>query len=159
VFSNLNNLAAIYESEKRNDEAEKYYKRALEIEDRSPEARVLRMTVVLDNLAQLYLWEHRYADAEPLLERALEIASASPYASAVDLKRRRDVLASVYTAEGKKAESETLLAEPAAKQGSLQDPDLAEAFDLKLRRNPFASKDPWTWPKLLTSRLSRRWRR
>jgi tetratricopeptide (TPR) repeat protein len=140
ALSNLNNLAAIYESEKRNDEAEKYYKRALEIEDRSPEARLLRMTVVLDNLAQLYLWEHRYADAEPLLERALEIASASPYASAPKLKWRRDVLASVYSAEGKEAQAETLLAEPAGSQGRLQDPDLAEAFDLELRAESFCKQ-------------------
>lgn len=68
VAANLNNIATVYDWQGRYAEAERLYKRALEIEDklgRNP----LSTAMTLNNLAVLYGHQGRYADAEALYAR------------------------------------------------------------------------------------------
>jgi CHAT domain-containing protein/Tfp pilus assembly protein PilF len=72
LASTLNSLGWIYQSSQRYDDAERMYKRALDIMEKlKPDGR--GVAVVLDNLAWLYREQHEYAKAQPLQQRATRL--------------------------------------------------------------------------------------
>jgi tetratricopeptide (TPR) repeat protein len=108
VVNELGNLAVMYEGT-QDAEAEKLFKRALEIQEQNPEISDYQKMTNLRNLGELYREQHRYAECAPLLERAIEIlANSSPPQSPQWLVEMRRSLADVYRQEGKEREAEEL---------------------------------------------------
>ena len=65
-----NNLAALYDSHGRFEEAEPLYTRALEIREKALGPEHPDTAASLNNLAGLYVSQGQYEEAEPLLKRA-----------------------------------------------------------------------------------------
>lgn len=68
-----NNLARLYERQKRFDEAERLYQHALDLGHRYLGSAHLIVATSLNNLAGLYKAQERYEKAESLYQQALEI--------------------------------------------------------------------------------------
>jgi len=62
-----------FHEDRRLDEAESLYKRALEIREKYLGPKDALVAVTLDELAELYAWQNKYKDAETTANRALEI--------------------------------------------------------------------------------------
>jgi tetratricopeptide (TPR) repeat protein/CHAT domain-containing protein len=73
VITDLNNLAVLYWRQVRYDEAERLYRRILDIYSSAGEDRTSGGATVLDNIARLYLDQGRYAEAESILGQSLDI--------------------------------------------------------------------------------------
>jgi tetratricopeptide (TPR) repeat protein len=71
----LNNLAELYRSQGRYDEAEPMYKRALEIYEKALETDHPDVATFLENMSFLYKKLNRNAEAEQCIKRAQEIRS------------------------------------------------------------------------------------
>jgi len=74
VALSLNNLAALYSSQRRYNEAELLYLQALELHKQLLGQEHPDVARCLNNLALLYYSQGRYDEAEPLYIQALEIA-------------------------------------------------------------------------------------
>ncbi|MBE5231958.1 MAG: tetratricopeptide repeat protein [Microcystis aeruginosa PMC 728.11] len=74
VTENLNNLAKLYQSQGRYEEAEPLLIQALELSQRLLEDNHPDVTLSLNNLAHLYYFQGRYTEAEPLYLQSLAIA-------------------------------------------------------------------------------------
>ena len=77
MATTLNNLAGLYDSQGRYEEAEPLYKRDLEISEKSLGKDHPSVATTLNNLAGLYYSQGRYEEAEPLYQRALTILKAT----------------------------------------------------------------------------------
>ena len=73
LASSLNNLAGLYSSQGRYEEAEPLYEQALELSQRNLGENHPDVATSLNNLAGLYRSQGRYEEAEPLYEQALEL--------------------------------------------------------------------------------------
>jgi tetratricopeptide (TPR) repeat protein len=71
VAGSLNNLAYLYQSQGRYDEAEPLYRQALELRRELLGERHPQVATSLNNLAGLYESQGRYDEAEPLYLEAL----------------------------------------------------------------------------------------
>ena len=69
----LNNLALLYSTQGKYEEAEPLYKRSLGIKEKSLGADHPEVAINLVNLANLYRQQGKYEEAEPLYRRSLEI--------------------------------------------------------------------------------------
>ena len=69
----LNNLALVYYAQRRYDEAEPLYQRAITITERALGPDDPNLAASLGNLAELYRKQERYVEAEPLYREALGI--------------------------------------------------------------------------------------
>jgi tetratricopeptide (TPR) repeat protein len=69
----LNNMAEIYESQGKYDEAELLYRRALIIDEKALGPCHPSIAGSLDNLAMLHHCQSKYEEAEKLYRRALSI--------------------------------------------------------------------------------------
>ena len=69
----LNNLAETYREQKKYSEAEPFYRRVLERDERFLGPEHPNVAASLNNLANNYRVLGKYAEAEPLYKRALEI--------------------------------------------------------------------------------------
>ncbi|MEM9154176.1 MAG: tetratricopeptide repeat protein, partial [Cyanobacteria bacterium P01_F01_bin.33] len=76
VATSLNNLAALYESQGRYEQAEPLYQQALELRKELLGHKHPSVATSLNNLAGLYRSQGRYEQAEPLYQQALEIANS-----------------------------------------------------------------------------------
>ena len=74
VATSLNNLAALYRSQGRYEEAEPLYQQALAMTRKLLGEEHPSVATSLNNLAALYRSQGRYEEAEPLYQQALEIA-------------------------------------------------------------------------------------
>ena len=74
TLANLNNLAALYDSQGRYGEAEPLFKQALQLSRQVLGESHPQTLTSLNNLAGLYLDQGRYGAAEPLLEQALQLS-------------------------------------------------------------------------------------
>ena len=74
VTENLNNLAKLYHSQGRYEEAEPLLIQALELSQRLLGENHPSVAISLNNLAELYSSQGRYEEAEPLYLQALAIA-------------------------------------------------------------------------------------
>ncbi|MDB9447804.1 tetratricopeptide repeat protein, partial [Anabaena sp. CS-542/02] len=73
VASSLNNLAGLYYSQRRYDQAEPLYLQALELSKRLLGDNHPSVATSLNNLAGLYYSQRRYDQAEPLYLQALKL--------------------------------------------------------------------------------------
>jgi tetratricopeptide (TPR) repeat protein len=106
--STLSNLAFLYRSQGRYDQAEPLYQQALELRKRLLGEEHPYVATSLNNLAFLYHSQGRYAEAEPLYLQALELrkhllGEEHPYV-ATSLNN----LAVLYRSQGRYAEAEPL---------------------------------------------------
>jgi len=133
VAMDLNNLAIFYEGSDQA-EAEKAFKRGLDILDNLPEPQRSQRFIIINNLSQFYtLRQHRYAESETLLKSAVEDLENSPLPNGVELGRMRHLLATVYEKEGKDSDAEALKGDADTALQPGENPHLDPAF-LALRR-------------------------
>ena len=74
IATTLNNLAGLYQSQGRYEEAEPLYLQALKIRRKLLGEEHPSIATTLNNLAGLYQSQGRYEEAEPLYLQALEIS-------------------------------------------------------------------------------------
>jgi tetratricopeptide (TPR) repeat protein/CHAT domain-containing protein len=108
VGTALNNLAQLYQAQRRYAEAEPLFKRALAIAERALGPDHPTVGTALNNLAQLYQAQRRYAEAEPLFKRALAIAERALGPDHPTVGTRLNNLAQLYQAQRRYAEAEPL---------------------------------------------------
>ncbi len=109
TLTTLNNLANLYQDQRRYSEAEPLLQEALQAKREIFGSRDPSTMIGLNNLATLYQAEARYGEAEPLLREALQISRDMP-------RDRRLVyvlhnLADVYYAQGDYSRAEPLYQE------------------------------------------------
>ncbi len=73
VVDSLNNLAELYYTHGKYDQAEPLYKRALSIAEQVLSADDPKLARSLNNLGTLYQTQGKYVEAEPLYRRSLAI--------------------------------------------------------------------------------------
>ena len=77
VATSLNNLAGLYSSQGKYEEAEPLYQQALEMLQKLLGTEHPDIATSLNNLAGLYSSQGKYEEAEPLYQQALAIAEKS----------------------------------------------------------------------------------
>jgi tetratricopeptide (TPR) repeat protein len=92
------NLGTLLARAKKATDAEKYFQRAVDIEQGDPQIRdTPRAAVSLSSLAAFLVDENRYDEAEPLALKALEIDERRNGPDDVSVARRLDGLAELYS--------------------------------------------------------------
>jgi CHAT domain-containing protein/tetratricopeptide (TPR) repeat protein len=104
----LNGLAALYDAQGRNAEAEALYRRVLAIREQALGPNHPDVAATLNDLASVYQLQAKYAEAEELYKRALAIREKALGASHPDVARTLHNLGSVYLAQGKYSDAEGL---------------------------------------------------
>lgn len=89
-----------------HDEAEEYYKRALQIFERSFGQRNLKVANCLGKLADLYFYQNKLGQAETLYWRALEITQAAWGTDNLEAAQSQKALAGLLEAQGRFKEAE-----------------------------------------------------
>jgi len=113
VARDLNNLAQFQQSPA---EAEKYWRRVVEIVETTEQMDTFNRLALLDNAAAFYRHQGRNVEAETLLKHALEIALSTGQTTDTD-DVVRGSLASLYRAEGKENEAESIFRDAVAADG------------------------------------------
>jgi len=108
LASSLNNLAGLYSSQGRYEEAEPLYEQALELSQRLLGENHPDVATSLNNLAYLYSSQGRYEEAEPLYEQALELRQRNLGENHPDVARSLNNLAGLYSSQGRYEEAEPL---------------------------------------------------
>ena len=106
--SSLNNLAELYESQGRYNDAEPLYLQSLDIRKRQLGNDHLDVAQSLNNLAELYESQGRYNDAEPLYLLSLDIRKRQLGNDHPDVASSLNNLALLYKSQGKYNEAEPL---------------------------------------------------
>ena len=114
VARDLNNLAQFQQSPA---EAEKYWRRVVEIVETTEQMDTFNRLALLDNAAAFYRHQGRNVEAETLLKHALEIAQSTGQTTDMD-DVVRGSLASLYRAEGKENEAESIFRDAVAADGA-----------------------------------------
>ena len=109
LAASLSNLGTVYRAQGRYAEAEKLYRRALELREGNFGAAHPEVAVVVNNLATLYHAEGRTAEAEPLFRRALAIWEQFPGQEDRHLATALNNLAGIYRATSRFAEAKPAL--------------------------------------------------
>ncbi|MBI4460160.1 MAG: tetratricopeptide repeat protein [Acidobacteria bacterium] len=97
----LNKLAVLYHFQEKYAAAERLYKRALKISEKTSGSQHREVASILNNLANLYHDQKRYAEAEPLYKRSLTIVEKIFGANHPKAARRISNLADLYHTQGK----------------------------------------------------------
>jgi CHAT domain-containing protein/Tfp pilus assembly protein PilF len=108
VGRSLNNLAQIYRSLGRYDEAKRLYERALAISEVALGNEHLDVAALLKNIGVLLTLQSRYADAEPQLRRSLTIKEKALGGEHLDVAQSLNSLADLYRVSGRGKEAESL---------------------------------------------------
>jgi CHAT domain-containing protein/Flp pilus assembly protein TadD len=108
-FLSLNNLAWLYDSQGRYEEAEPLILRVLDIWESELGANHPNTALSLNNLAGLYLDQGRYEEAEPLMLRALDIWESELGANHPNTALSLNNLALLYQSQGRYEEAEPLM--------------------------------------------------
>ena len=85
--------------QKKDDEAESLYKRALEIREKSLEPNHKDIGITSNSLAELYARRKQYALAEPLFARSLAIREKTLGPDHLDVSAALNSLAETYMAQ------------------------------------------------------------
>jgi len=104
----LNDLAILYESEGRYEEAESSYLEAIKIYYQNLGVNHLTVADTLNNLAALYGLQRRFKEAELLYLKSLEIRKQQLEADHPHIATSLNNLASVYKSQGKYEKAEPL---------------------------------------------------
>ena len=108
VAFSLNQLAVLYHSQGKYNEAEPLYRQSLSIREKHLGENHLDAATSLNNLATLYLNQGKYEEAEPLLLRSLSIREKQLGENHPDIAQSFNNLASLYRSQGKYKEAEPL---------------------------------------------------
>ncbi|WP_445253324.1 tetratricopeptide repeat protein [Nodularia sp. LEGE 04288] len=108
LATSLNNLALLYESQGRYDQAEPLYLQALELRKRLLGDNHPLVASSLNNLALLYNSQGRYDQAEPLYLQALELRKRLLGDNHPDVATSLNNLASLYKSQGRYDQAEPL---------------------------------------------------
>jgi len=100
----LNKLAVLYHSQEKYSAAERLYKRALEVSEKTGDHPRVAASV-LNNLASLYHDQQKYASAEPLYKKSLALAEKAYGQNHPKVARRLNNLIELYSAQGKEKEA------------------------------------------------------
>lgn len=103
----LGNLAAVYQNERRYDEAEVMYRKAVELFEREGRENTAEMAFVLHNLASLRV-SGDPEQAAGYAERALAIWATTPGADSAIYAQGLAHLAFIYTVLGRSADADKL---------------------------------------------------
>ncbi len=106
--ASLNNLALLYKSQGRYEEAEPLYRHALAINEKKLGPEHPYVAAALNNLALLYKFQGRYEEAEPLYTRALAINEKKLGQEHPHVAASLNNLALLYSAQGRYEEAEPL---------------------------------------------------
>ena len=104
----LNNLAFLYDSQGRYQEAEDLYQQALDMKKRLLGNQHPSLATGLNNLAALYVSQGRYQEAEPLYKEALEMRKRLLGNQHPDVASSLNNLALLYDNQGRYREAEDL---------------------------------------------------
>ncbi|WP_013325063.1 tetratricopeptide repeat protein [Gloeothece verrucosa] len=104
----LNQLALLYYSQGRYEQAEPLYKQALELRKRLLGDNHPDVASSLNNLAGLYYSQGRYEQAEPLYKQALELRKRLLGDNHPDVASSLNNLAGLYSSQGRYEEAEPL---------------------------------------------------
>jgi tetratricopeptide (TPR) repeat protein len=108
LASTLSNLAYLYSSQGRYDQAEPLLVQALELRKRLLQEDHPNVATSLNNLALLYKSQGRYAEAEPLLVQALELRKRLLGEDHPDVATSLNNLAALYDSQGRYDQAEPL---------------------------------------------------
>jgi tetratricopeptide (TPR) repeat protein len=109
LAENLNNLALLYFTQGKYEEAEPLYLRSLSIRESQLGENHPNVAESLNNLAELYRAQGKYAEAEPLYLRSLSIRESQLGENHPDVAQSLNNLAELYCTQGKYAEAEPLM--------------------------------------------------
>ncbi|WP_417913250.1 tetratricopeptide repeat protein [Candidatus Electronema sp. TJ] len=104
----LNDLAVVYYSQGRYEEAEPLYKRSLEIWEKALGKEHPHVAATLNNLAELYRTQGRYEEAVPLYKRSLEIWEKALGKEHPHVAAALNNLAGLYQTQGRHEDAEPL---------------------------------------------------
>lgn len=104
----LNKLAVLYHSQEKYSAAERLYKRALEVSEKTGD-QPREAASILNNLGSLYHDQQKYSNAEPLYKKSLSLAEKEYGQSHPKVARRLTNLVELYRAQGKDKEAAPLL--------------------------------------------------
>jgi tetratricopeptide (TPR) repeat protein len=105
----LHQLARLYNSQGKYNEAEPLYRRSLSIREKQLGEDHPNVAESLNNLAELYHSQGKYNGAEPLFLRSLSILESQLGENHPDIAIRLNNLALLYYSQGKYNEAEPLL--------------------------------------------------
>jgi tetratricopeptide (TPR) repeat protein len=108
LANSLNNLAKLYYSQEKYNQAEPLYQQVLAINRANLPPNHPSLATSLNNLALLYQSQGKYNQAEPLYQEALAIDRASLPPNHPDLAIDLNNLANLYYSQGKYSEAEPL---------------------------------------------------
>lgn len=138
VAMDLNHLAMLY-GPSDQAQAEKCYKRALDIMDNLPEQQDSGRLTIINNLSQFYMSQHHNAESEALLKSAVETLANSPQPKGLELGNMRHLLATVYEDEGKESDAEVLEDEAAEALQPTENPQFDPVFITMCRADRYRS--------------------
>ncbi len=128
----LNNLALLYESQGRYEEAEPLYKQALSLRQELLGERHPDVASSLNNLAALYYWQGRCEEAEPLYKQALSLRQELLGERHPDVASSLNNLALLYDWQGRYGEAEPLYKQALSLRQELlgeRHPDVASSLN------------------------------
>ena len=108
LASLYNSLGDAFKKDAHYSEAEKSYKKALDLHERKLEDKNLDITGSLNNLAELYEYQGNYTGAESLYKRILEIKINQLGEEHPEIVTSINNLSKIYLAQGKYNEAEFL---------------------------------------------------
>jgi tetratricopeptide (TPR) repeat protein len=106
--STLSNLAGLYYSQGRYEQAEPLFLQALELRKRLLGEDHPQVATSLNNLAELYRTQGRYVEAEPLYLQALELSKRLLGEDHPDVASSLNNLAALYDSQGRYDQAEPL---------------------------------------------------
>ncbi|MCH8805465.1 MAG: tetratricopeptide repeat protein, partial [Planctomycetes bacterium] len=104
----LNNLAMLYDTQGKYDQAEPLFKRSLAINEKALGPEHPDVAASLNNLAELYRVQGKYDQAEPLYKRSLAIKEKALGPEHPDVALGLNNLAALYDTQGKYDQAEPL---------------------------------------------------
>ncbi|MBD2255270.1 tetratricopeptide repeat protein [Nostoc parmelioides] len=132
LTTSLHNLAGLYDSQRKYDQAESLYLQALELRQRLLGDNHPDVAESLNNLAGLYSFQGKYDQAEPLYLQALELRQRLLGDNHPDVAESLNNLAGLYSSQGKYDQAEPLYLQALElRQRLLGDnhPDVAESLN------------------------------
>ncbi len=109
LAKNLNNIANVYRSQGKFEDAEANYKRAIAILENSVGDQHPNLATVLNNLAVLYRKQSKYKEAEVLYRRVLNIVEKAQGPEHRNVYISLNNLVLLYQKQGKYTEAEPLM--------------------------------------------------
>jgi general secretion pathway protein A len=108
LANSLNNIANVYRTQGKYEEAEANYKRAVNILENSVGSQHPNLATVLNNLAVLYRKQGKYSEAESLYRRALAIVEKALGPEHRNVAMSLNNLAILFQKQGKFTEAEPI---------------------------------------------------